>query len=248
MSLTVIDGTLTPREVRGRGADTLAELTPEVLHALDRGADERARGASRAARPEAPRRHGRRAGTARRDVRGRAGERVRPGRLAGRQTGVAMADAERIGRASARRREHAPSSSTRSGRGRSRWRRSRRSSLAREVPAEIAGRSSRRRVRLGYLDDAELAGQLARGYRSRGYGRRRASVGLRRRRIAPVEAEAALDSATASRTKPSLPLRRWRAAGRGRPRAATGGRVPRAARLLGRCRLAGRAVTRRADE
>ena len=67
--------------------------------------------------------------------------------------------------------------------------------VAREVPAEIASEVVVEALRLGYLDDAELAGQLARGYRSRGYGRRRASVGLRRRRIAPIEAEAALDSA-----------------------------------------------------
>lgn len=48
---------------------------------------------------------------------------------------------------------------------------------------------------LGYLDDAELAGQLARGFRSRGYGRRRAATTLRRRGIGGAEAEAALAAA-----------------------------------------------------
>jgi regulatory protein len=50
-------------------------------------------------------------------------------------------------------------------------------------------------VRLGYLDDVELAGQLARGLVSRGYGRRRAAATLRRRRLPAELAEAALASA-----------------------------------------------------
>ena len=46
-------------------------------------------------------------------------------------------------------------------------------------------------TRLGYLDDAELAAQLARGFRARGYGRRRAAGALRRRGLpAEVAAEA----------------------------------------------------------
>jgi regulatory protein len=49
--------------------------------------------------------------------------------------------------------------------------------------------------RLGYLDDAELAAQLARGFVSRGYGRRRASLALRRRGLPIALADAALDSA-----------------------------------------------------
>jgi regulatory protein len=49
--------------------------------------------------------------------------------------------------------------------------------------------------RLGYLDDAELAGQLARGFRSRGYGRRRGALTLRRRGLPADVAEAALDAA-----------------------------------------------------
>jgi SOS response regulatory protein OraA/RecX len=43
------------------------------------------------------------------------------------------------------------------------------------------------------LDDAELAGQLASGFRARGYGPRRASEALRRRRVSPADAAAALD-------------------------------------------------------
>jgi regulatory protein len=50
-------------------------------------------------------------------------------------------------------------------------------------------------LRLGYLDDAELAGQLARGFVSRGYGRRRAEGALRRRGLPASLAEDALDSA-----------------------------------------------------
>ena len=65
---------------------------------------------------------------------------------------------------------------------------------ARGVTAEIAARLVANARRLGYLDDAELAGQLARGFRARGYGRRRAAQALRRRGLTAV-AEAALDAA-----------------------------------------------------
>jgi len=50
-------------------------------------------------------------------------------------------------------------------------------------------------VRLGYLDDAELAGQLARGFVSRGYGRRRAETALRRRGLPAGLADDALGAA-----------------------------------------------------
>jgi len=50
-------------------------------------------------------------------------------------------------------------------------------------------------VRLGYLDDAELAGQLARGFVARGYGRRRAMTALRRRGLPGGLADDALDAA-----------------------------------------------------
>jgi regulatory protein len=49
-------------------------------------------------------------------------------------------------------------------------------------------------TRLGYLDDAELAGQLARGHRARGYGRRRALQALRRRGVPEPFAEEALET------------------------------------------------------
>ena len=64
---------------------------------------------------------------------------------------------------------------------------------ARGVTAELAARLVADARRLGYLDDAELAGQLARGFRTRGYGRRRAAQALHRRGLAAV-AEAALDA------------------------------------------------------
>lgn len=65
---------------------------------------------------------------------------------------------------------------------------------ARGVAAELAARVVADARRLGYLDDSELAGQLARGFRARGYGRRRAAQALHRRGLAAV-AEAALDAA-----------------------------------------------------
>jgi len=65
---------------------------------------------------------------------------------------------------------------------------------ARGVATELAARVVANARRLGYLDDAELAGQLARGFRARGYGRRRAAQALHRRGLAAV-AEAALDAA-----------------------------------------------------
>ena len=63
---------------------------------------------------------------------------------------------------------------------------------ARGVPAARAAAIVQEAVRLGYLDDAELAGQLARGLRARRYGRRRAAQALRRRRGAEPGADAAL--------------------------------------------------------
>lgn len=65
----------------------------------------------------------------------------------------------------------------------------------RGVPAADAAAVIEEAVRLGYLDDAELAGQLARGLVARGYGRRRAEVTLRRRGLPAELAESALASA-----------------------------------------------------
>jgi regulatory protein len=63
---------------------------------------------------------------------------------------------------------------------------------ARDVPPEIAHEAIERAAGYGYIDDAALAGQLARGMRARGYGRRRAEQKLRSRGLAGALAEAAL--------------------------------------------------------
>lgn len=68
---------------------------------------------------------------------------------------------------------------------------------ARDVPEALADELVDEALRLGYLDDAELAGQLARGHRARGYGRRRAATALRRRGIGAADAEHALAEAYA---------------------------------------------------
>ena len=65
---------------------------------------------------------------------------------------------------------------------------------ARGIPQEVADAVLAEARALGYLDDEELAGQLARGFLARGYGRRRAGVALRRRGLRPAAAEAALDA------------------------------------------------------
>ncbi len=65
----------------------------------------------------------------------------------------------------------------------------------RGIGPEEAAAALSEATRLGYLDDAELAGQLARGLRSRGYGRRRAAQTLRRRRLPAAIAENALEGA-----------------------------------------------------
>ena len=66
---------------------------------------------------------------------------------------------------------------------------------ARGVPADVAAAVVGEASRLGYLDDAELAGQLARGHRARGYGRRRAERELRRRGLGEADTAAALEAA-----------------------------------------------------
>ena len=63
---------------------------------------------------------------------------------------------------------------------------------ARDVPPEIALEAIERAAGYGYVDDAALAGQLARGMRARGYGRRRAEQKLRSRGLSGALAEAAL--------------------------------------------------------
>jgi regulatory protein len=66
---------------------------------------------------------------------------------------------------------------------------------ARGVAADVAREAIEATLHDRYLDDAELAGQLARGMRSRGYGRRRAVQTLRARGIGDELADAALAEA-----------------------------------------------------
>lgn len=75
---------------------------------------------------------------------------------------------------------------------------------ARGIPPDVAAEVVAEAVRLGYLDDAELAGQLARGFRARGYGRRRAAQALRRRRVPDAAADAALADVFADTDEVSL--------------------------------------------
>ncbi len=65
----------------------------------------------------------------------------------------------------------------------------------RGVPADVAASVIADALRLGYLDDATLAGQLARGFLSRGYGRRRAAAALARRGLPAALADEALAAA-----------------------------------------------------
>ena len=66
---------------------------------------------------------------------------------------------------------------------------------ARGTPPEVADGVITEAQRLGYLDDTELAGQLARGFRERGFGRRRAAAALRRRQVGEAAAADALGAA-----------------------------------------------------
>jgi len=77
---------------------------------------------------------------------------------------------------------------------------------ARGVPSDIAETVIGEAARLGYLDDTELAGQLARGFRARGYGRRRAETAMRRRLLYPAAVETAIDDAYADADEAALAL------------------------------------------
>jgi len=70
---------------------------------------------------------------------------------------------------------------------------------ARDVPPEVAREAIERVKEYGYIDDASLAGQLARGMQARGYGRRRAEQKLRARGLPRALADAALDEAYGGR-------------------------------------------------
>lgn len=69
---------------------------------------------------------------------------------------------------------------------------------AREIPEHVIDETIVLATGYRYLDDVELAGQLARGFRDRGYGRRRAAQGLTARLIARDLAQDALDEAFGS--------------------------------------------------
>ena len=75
---------------------------------------------------------------------------------------------------------------------------------ARDVSPAVAREAIERVTGYGYLDDESLAGQLARGMQSRGYGRRRADQKLRARGLSGALAEAALDEAYGGRDEVAL--------------------------------------------
>ena len=75
---------------------------------------------------------------------------------------------------------------------------------ARDIPPEVAQEAIERVAGYGYIDDASLAGQLARGMQSRGYGRRRAEQKLRARGLSGALAETALDEAYGGRDEVGL--------------------------------------------
>lgn len=77
---------------------------------------------------------------------------------------------------------------------------------ARGVAPHVAEAVVAEAARLGYLDDTELAEQLARGYRGRRYGRRRAAVAMRRRLLDAATVDAALDETYADADEAALAL------------------------------------------
>jgi regulatory protein len=78
---------------------------------------------------------------------------------------------------------------------------------ARGVAADEAAAAIDEALRLGYLDDAELAGQLARGLEARGYGRRRATTTLRRRGLPGAVASTAVEEAFGDFDEDALAIR-----------------------------------------
>jgi regulatory protein len=75
---------------------------------------------------------------------------------------------------------------------------------AREIPPAVAREAIERVAEYGYIDDASLAGQLARGMQARGYGRRRAEQKLRARGLPRELADTALDEAYGDRDEVAL--------------------------------------------
>ena len=76
--------------------------------------------------------------------------------------------------------------------------------VTRGIPGAVAREAIEQAAGYGYVDDAELAGQLARGMRSRGYGRRRAEEKLRSRGLRGPLAEAALAEAYGEQDEAAL--------------------------------------------
>jgi len=77
---------------------------------------------------------------------------------------------------------------------------------ARDVPPEVAIEAIEQVAGYGYIDDASLARQLARGMKTRGYGRRRAEQKLRQRGLSRELSAAALDESYAERDEADLAL------------------------------------------
>ena len=102
-----------------------------------------------------------------------------------------------------------------------------RADIAREAIERVAG--------YGYVDDASLAGQLARGMRTRGYGRRRAEQKLRARGLRDLSPRRLSTRPTATGDEVELAREALgRRSPRGRRRSPTARRrVPRPPRLLG---------------
>jgi SOS response regulatory protein OraA/RecX len=80
----------------------------------------------------------------------------------------------------------------------------RRKLARRGIPGAIARDAIERAAGHGYVDDTVLAGQLARGMLSRGYGRRRAEETLRARGLLGPLAAAALAEAYEGQDEPTL--------------------------------------------
>jgi regulatory protein len=74
----------------------------------------------------------------------------------------------------------------------------------RDVPTEVAREAIEHAAGYGYVDDEALAGQLARGMRARGYGRRRAEEKLRARGLRGPLAQEALAEAYEGDDEPAL--------------------------------------------
>lgn len=76
----------------------------------------------------------------------------------------------------------------------------------RGVAPDVTNKVIEDAARLGYLDDEALAGQLARSFRARRYGRRRAAVAMRRRLLDVAAVDAALDTAYGDGDEAALAL------------------------------------------